>query len=573
MKRISFIFLSILIAFPCLGQNIEDLYIECRLPIEPKTDDISNPISGMGDTMYREYIPYQYQQSIPVHVNLIFFQKDNGSGNFQQDDEEHQRFWDKVTQDINYRYANITNSSIDSCFAWIDPVISNSHIKFIFNQIYIKDSRYWDWSASGTSPETHDSKLKEVMNWINSDSDIPKGINVCFTENSDLYQFYLECILEGTQTPSKSNRYAYTTSIDGMPWIHMPDTYCKYLWMKHIVPLQWETPVTWEDDVWYWEANTVDVLLSHELGHALDLNHACNHYGKNYCRDALMSPTGETGFSHRYIPPTEIGKMHRHLSLSRVRETIDPDLPIAGQLDLYKGTTWASLFRSYTNINITSSGRITANAGIQMPQKSHIDVEGQLYIRNGDVECVMEDGTWNGIRVKSGGMLWLENTAISDYDIVLEPGSTLVLKGNVTVDNNHKIVIGSGCYVCAASDLSILGSAKPFVRDGSLYSGIRPGTSLLHNSPCSSTGWNRFIAASSTLSDVLYVQNQQISTDQTFVAKEIVVGSNVTSSQTSGQVTIKNGAHVNFISVDGTRFDKGFRCENGASFKVMKIEE
>ena len=122
MKRISFIFLSILIAFPCLGQNIEDLYIECRLPIEPKTDDISNPISGMGDTMYREYIPYQYQQSIPVHVNLIFFQKDNGSGNFQQDDEEHQRFWDKVTQDINYRYANITISSIVCCFAWIDAV-------------------------------------------------------------------------------------------------------------------------------------------------------------------------------------------------------------------------------------------------------------------------------------------------------------------------------------------------------------------------------------------------------------------------------------------------------------------
>lgn len=185
----------------------------------------------------------------------------------------------------------------------------------------------------------------------------------------------------------------------------------------------------------------------------------------------------------------------------------------------------------------------------------------------------MEDGAWNGIRVKSGGMLWMENTAISDYDIVLEPGSTLVLKGNVSVDNGHKIVIGNGCYVCAASDLSILGSAKPFVLDGSPYSGIRPGTSLLHSSPCNSTGWNRFIAASSTLPDVLYVQNQQISTDQTFVAKEIVVGSNVTSSKPSGQVTIKDGARATFISLEGTRFDTGFRCENGSAFTVLKMEE
>ena len=529
----------------------------------------------MEDTIYRNYIPYNLDKKVEVNVNLVFIQKDNGTGNFQEDNPEHQLFWNTVTNAINEKYSHLGSTTRDSCFAWRDPFIDDAHIRFNFNQIYIKNSQLWDWSLYGTSPRQQGTALNQLRDEINQNPDIPLGICVFFTENSDAYDLYLNAIAEGTEVDILHEAFAYSSfpTASTIPRIHMPDTYTKYLWMRDIVPTIWETPVTWEDNVWYWEVNTITVLLSHELGHALNLRHKCNHYGEDYCRDALMSPSGSSGFSHNYMPPTEMGKMHKALSTTALRNAVPKNLPTLGLLELTQIDTWPSTFRSYANINIATNSRITANAGIQMPQKSHINVEGQLYIRNGNVECVMEDGTWNGIRVKSGGVLWLENTTISDYDIVMESGSTLILKGNITMNNNHKIVLGSGCYVCAASDIRIFGSSKPFVREGGLYSGIKPGTTLQYSNSCSTNGWNKFLAASSTLVNTLYVQNQQISTDQTFVAKEIVIGSNVTSSQTSGQVTIKNGAHVNFISVDGTRFDKGFRCENGASFKVMKIEE
>lgn len=43
------------------------------------TEDMSKnfPQRGYGDTMYRPYIPYRYENSIPVQVNLVFLQKNN----------------------------------------------------------------------------------------------------------------------------------------------------------------------------------------------------------------------------------------------------------------------------------------------------------------------------------------------------------------------------------------------------------------------------------------------------------------------------------------------------------------
>lgn len=550
-----------------------------RMPIGPSPlkgmEKVTSPNPGMGDTMYRDYIPYKYNQKIEVNVNLVFIQKDNGTGNFQEDNSEHQLFWETVSEAINERYSHLGSTTRDSCFAWIDPFIDDAHIHFNFNKIYLQDNELWDWSLYGSDPRDQSSALNQLRNEINQNPNIPLGICVFFTENSDAYDRYLNAIVEGTEVDILHESFAYSSfpDVSTIPRIHMPDTYTKYLWMRDIVPTIWETPVTWEDNVWYWEVNTITVLLSHELGHSLDLRHECNHYGEDYCRDALMSPSGSSGFSHNYMPPTEMGKMHKALSTTALQNVVPPNLPPLGLLELTQIDTWTPPFRSYTNMNIGINGRITANAGIQMPQKSHINVNGQLYIRNGDVECVMEDGTWNGIRVKEDGVLWLENTAISDYDIVMESGSTLILKGEVTISNNHKIVLGNGCYICIAPNTTINGDNRPFYVEGNVSCGIAPGTSLQQTTTCNTQTWNAFLRNLNYIPDVLYIQNQQITSDQTFVAKEIVVGSNVISSQTSGQVTIKNGAHVNFISVEGTRFDKGFRCENEASFIVTKIED
>lgn len=537
---------------------------------------------GYRDTMYRPYIPYQHEEAIPVQVNLIFLQKDDGSGGFQEGNVEHQKLWDEVEERVNEIYANLVDQDTQVCYLWKDPFISDARIKFVFDRVYIKDSYAWNRRNYGEWKGADELQCPPLsyINYLQieiENSSIPLGINVFFTEDSvlyDTYQYAEEYAKQDSILPEKFGGWG-CSAVPGETYsqIHMPEAYSKFLWMKYIVPLR--DTVAWIPTSWGWERNSLAATLAHELGHSLNLNHACNHYGWNQCPHALMHQANvDPEHLHNYIPPTEVGKIHYVLSTTRLKNFVRKDLPSVGMLEIEKDLSWIENFRSYTDIEITQKKALRiSSVDVQMPKESSINVEGQLYICNGNVECVMDDGHWDGIRVKSNGVLWLENTTISDYDIIMEPGSTLILKGRITVNNNHKIILGDGCYVCAAFDLEIVGSSKPFARSEILYSGIKPGTILRDREPCSSTGWNSFTAASYIIPSVLYVQSQQLNTDQTFVAEKIVVGSSVTASRPSGPVTITDGAHANFISEEGTRFKIGFRCENGSSFTVLKITE
>ena len=564
----------------CLGQTSEWIcYME-------NTAKASSTPGSYQDTTYRPYIPYTYEESIPIRVNLVFLQQDDGTGGFQENDPEQQLLWNDIEAKVNAMYVSFIDQDSQNCYLWKDPFLSDAKIHFVFNRIYIKDSYAWNrknYSSHWGEPGDPQCPPLNYITYLQKkiENDYPLGINVFCTEVPEIwntYQYCEEFINADSILPAVFGGWGCSESPESGSYsqIHMPDLYSKFLWMKYVVPVRDMVP--WDRsgnrNVWWWEVNSLAASLAHELGHSLNLDHWCSHYETNKCAHALMHQGNINQYhSHNYIPPTEIGKIHQALSTTHLKNFIPKDLLPVGTMETKKDLTWNKNFRSYTNIEITTSGRITANTGIQMPQKSHINVNGQLYIRNGDVECVMEDGTWNGIRVKEDGVLWLENTAISDYDIVMESGSTLILKGEVTISNNHKIVLGNGCYICIAPNTTINGDNRPFYVEGNVSCGIAPGTSLQQTTTCNTQTWNAFLRNLNYIPDVLYIQNQQITSDQTFVAKEIVVGSNVTSSQTSGQVTIKNGAHVNFISVEGTRFDKGFRCENEASFIVTKIED
>ena len=551
------------------------------------TDDMSKAVSWRGgkqDTMYRPYIPYNYKKTIPIQVNLVFLQKDDGTGGFQANNPEHRLLWDDIESKVNAMYTNFSDQEDVLCYAWKDPFLSEAKIRFEFNRIYIKDSYAWNrrnysnyWGGAGEFQCPPLDYIEYLQTEI--ETSYPLGINVFFTEDPEIYEVYQYCehfMNADSILPEVFGGWGCSEfpTDDSHSQIHMPDTYSKFLWMKYIVPIRDTTP--WDRsgnrNVWWWEVNSLAASLAHELGHSLDLHHSCNHYSTNQCAHALMHQGNiNNEHSHNYLPPTEIGKIHYSLSTTKLKNFVRKDLEPVSTLEISTNLVWDKDFRSYTHI-ATKSTLTLNDCYLTMPSQSHIDVSGHLYIRNSDVSCVLEDGTWNGIRVKEGGVLWLENTTVSDYDIVMEPGSTLVLKGELNVANNHKIVVGDGCYVCASSDFQVAGSSKSFSRMGNIRSGLKPGTVLLHDNACDASGWTRFCNASSSTPSVLYVQNQQITSNQTFVAKEIVVGSNVTSTKPSGPITIENGAKVTFISQDGTRFEKGFRCEGG-SLKVLRSAE
>lgn len=59
--------------------------------------------------MYRPYTPYQYESSIPVQVNLVFLQKNDGTGGFQANDSEQQKLLDEVETRVNEMYAMLVD--------------------------------------------------------------------------------------------------------------------------------------------------------------------------------------------------------------------------------------------------------------------------------------------------------------------------------------------------------------------------------------------------------------------------------------------------------------------------------
>lgn len=542
---------------------------------------IKPPIEGKRDTLYRNYIPYHYQFPLEVNINLFFIQKDNGTGNFQENNAEHQRLWDEILANVSKKFTEIQDSQLDSCFVWRDPFLPDSRIRFKFNRYYLKNSKYWNWKLYGATALGISLPLNTLKEELENRSDIPLGISVFFPENGDVFDEYMDVIVSGDTISAKDANFAYTSmpGTDYISKICMPDTYCKFLRMKHIVPKVYAlsgNPVTWEDNVWYWEVNSIVTLLAHELGHAFNLDHGCNHYGEDYCRDALMSPSGEQGYIHKYIPPTEIGKMHEALMKLRLQESVSKDLPVVGTMTITHNLNWNAPFRCYADLDIAQSGSVDMYGAVRMPKKAKIEVSGQLYARSADIQCANPSDNWQGVRVKSGGLLYLENATISSYDIIMEPGSTLILSGSIEFKNGHKAVLGSGVYVCAASNFADKSVSKSFYVNGTpstvLKNGKASGVTSKYAVTCSSIGWQRFQTRCTAIEDILYVQNKTLTQDETFVGKTILIGNSVDENRVNGDVLIKSPARATFIYTDRILFDKGFRCESGGNYRALQCK-
>ncbi len=290
-KTIISTILGLSLLYGLLPAQENDVHKDWLMPLPMLNATVQNqviqypPKPGMADTQYWNYIPYDNLVNLEVNVNLVFIQKDNGSGNFQEDDPEHRRFWDEITAGINNLYAAFKDSEKDSCFAWRDKFISDSKIRFKFNRYYMKRSSLWDWTKYGSNAMDIRWALDAWKAEMENDPSIPKGISVFFTENGNLFDEYMDIIVAGGTSPAKDANFAYS-SFPGKNMIAricMPDTYCKFLWMKHILPRNYAAEgqtITWDNTIWHWEVGTIVILLAHELGHALDLNHDNNHYGQ-----------------------------------------------------------------------------------------------------------------------------------------------------------------------------------------------------------------------------------------------------------------------------------------------------
>lgn len=468
-------------------------------------------ISNDGHPYDSKFIPSSTQPILYVRTNFIFLQRADGTGNFQENNSEHQSLLNDFITKMNYTYSNMSNPNAQSCYTGSD-FVPDARIQFIVNKIYMKDNYGWnnrhDNRGRTMCPEYSDWYLNYLDNQIVANPNIPRGINIYFTEDSINYRNLIEVqdSLNYYGAPYACSQFPSYYDYNRTSKIHMPDVYSKYWFMKNIIPTRNNQP--WDPVVRFWETDGVGSTLAHEIGHSLWLGHESPYYGYATCFYTIMNPAGAA--PHNYLPPSEIGRIYAALSLTNLR-TFVPNDTYLGCKDISTVEVWNNM-RLYQSLNITSTGQMTFPCNITMPYQANIQVSGLLTIDNSNINSIQND--WGGITVKSGGLLVLNGTSISDYNITVEAGGSLIIKGSLVMSGNHAINVQSGGYLCVETGTTVqLTDYNSVIKigEGSL-NGVNPALSV--SSSCISNPSAIIPAGNGAIADFnqdVYIQNLTIS--------------------------------------------------------------
>ena len=116
-----------------------------------------------------------------IALNLVFLRKDDGTGGFQQNNIDHQKFIDDVQGFANWKISNLQQSN--NC---IEGYISDSRIRFTFNEIYYNSTIYWNsensWNKLCPSGSWYINPLDNIIS-----ANYPNALNIYFTESQFHY--------------------------------------------------------------------------------------------------------------------------------------------------------------------------------------------------------------------------------------------------------------------------------------------------------------------------------------------------------------------------------------------------
>jgi len=524
-----------------------------------------NTVNTWSGTFDNSYKPLSTFPDYVIRLNFIFLQRNDGSGNFDENNLEHQQDIDElITNTCQSTYSAMVNPNSTICYTGTD-FIANAKIKFLVNKIFIKDSHGWnnryDNRLLKMCPYENSWYLDYLDNQICSNTNIPRGVNVYFTEDSINYvnlvenrttNVYVGANYACSQEPSFVN-------FSRSSRIHMPDLYSKYWAMKNILPFTGTYAGTpWIPTARSWYCST-GKTLAHELIHTFNIPHDYN------CNNSIANPSGSAVLN--YLRPTEIGRIFAALSLSNLRTFVKEDTYNPVPLTISSTDTWNYEIRTYWDINIVSSGNLTVTCKMIVPNQSTIFVKslGKLTIDNTQIQSVTN--TWNGITIENGGYLLIKNTTIKDYSIKVKSGGTLHIKGNLTILGNNSITVENGAYVCIESPSTIQ------LTDFNSVINLRPGyingvnPSLGFTSNCvaspatyATTGNGKI----NTYLSTIFIQNETLTGNQYRSGSTISAGTNVTNTKPQGPVVVKSASNIVFDAEGNIILDKGFEVESGA---------
>lgn len=531
------------------------------------------------------FIPNENDSIMNVRINLIFIQKDDGTGNFQSNEEEHQSLLNAAMIILNDKISSLQMPGAN-CFSGTESeLIHDMRIRFVDHRYYVRESSVWDNGLHEENyPRLRPSNVPWYLDNIDADSinnvlpDTLRGINIYFTEDSTIYHHFW--VVQDTTDTSNvwtghsraaSANFPTHTNLSKSSRIHIPCMFSKYWWMKHIVPqLGSEHHTPWLYDGYLLMAGSIAESLVHELGHSFNLSHPnedASHviYPDTGCMATIMQPSRHS--LRNFLPPQEIGMMYYSTMTTNLQQFVP--------IDTYVGTktlnTTVSLprMRMYYSLLIGSSGDVTMPCDMTFSTQGHIEVQngGVLSVDGANLQSIQE--TWGGIIVKSGGLLRLSNVVIGDYNITVKSGGCLIVDDDLTIIGDHSITIENDGYICITSDASVN------LQDEFSLIIVAPNAHL----GCPSCSEN-CISASSNLTNsgdghyVLYegikfVQDTTIISDYLATGDTVYAGYDVTEEKPYGNVIVEDGGELR-IKANEAILTKDVEVKLGGTLIISK---
>lgn len=472
-----------------------------------------NPNLGIGQGARRRldltFIPEQNWSAIPINTEFYFNYRENDTANFNLKNIEERTFFYSMIDSLNYLYSHLKFT--DTCSCTLDGrFVPDTKIAFVPYFQYLLDTTVY----RTLPPQNSNAHCTDFFYSFPKRHD---RLNVLYHQNFLAFDTTMHSGEHYGVLYSMSDRNRFD-KLDTTTQTEMRDIYTYVKWRKeyyftHIADSLNVERFQWDSDSIRLMAGGVAQGLGHELGHALGLAHIAytdvddinvKHYGENKCKYSIMNQKGDD--DRRYLPASEVGHIHVGLCFSNLQFCI-PIGTYVGTKHITTHEEWPR-GRFYYDLEIMPEGSLTLNCGATMPSRAYIGIRGSMNL--GEEEIIADENNhFGGIRVFDGGVLRLNKSSVSQYDIVVDDGGTIIIEDTLTVSGKNKVFVRDGGYVCFGKNacLNLVNRDSRFVVSRNAVFGVNSSFDYEHvcSDSCSVVGNGEYVQTTSDID--LYVRD------------------------------------------------------------------
>ncbi len=279
-----------------------------------KTQEKKTPVDKNEVAIQTEENPNQ-----TLRINFIIIQKEDGSGNFEKENPEHQQLLHDLVSETNFIYSHLYQfEEGEECY------VSNQYKDMgirvqLENIYYVKNDYYWnnqnERNAYGC-PDPYDRWYLKPLHEAIQDTIGDTTINLYFTNNAciygDIVQHDSTCAQQLSKNQTWCSRICSTdTNYEAM--IHIRNLFIKYQYMKNDIVGndEFDNP-DWKT-VYRWLRKGEGSGLAHEIAHPFFQYNL--HQFK--CRH-LMDP--KSANNPAFFTPQQVQEAKKNLEITNMKK-------------------------------------------------------------------------------------------------------------------------------------------------------------------------------------------------------------------------------------------------------------